>query len=362
MLYHILYPLRDLWFGFNVFKYITFRAGMAAITAFILCIILGPIIINILKELRIGQYVRKDYVDGIKDHQKTKEGVPTMGGLMIIIAVVISTILWCRLDNDYVILALGGIVWLGAVGFMDDAMKLKSKSDKGIRALTKIIGQTSLALIVGIFVLKNPRLGTELYVPFLKYPLADLGILYLFFVWLVIVGSSNAVNLTDGLDGLAIGCTMFVALTYSVMAYVTGNLIMSKYLNIFALPGAGELTCFTAALVGASLGFLWFNSHPATVFMGDTGSLAIGGSIGIVSVLLKKEVLLLIVGGIFVMEAASVIVQIISYKVFKKRVFRMSPIHHHFQMVGWAESKITIRFWIISVILALLGLASLKTI
>jgi len=362
VLYHLLFQLRDLWFGFNVFKYITFRASMAALTAFIICVVIGPVIIKWLKDFKIGQYVRKEHVDELLDFHAAKEGTPTMGGLLVIFSVLFSVLLWCRLDGILVYLVMGSMLWLGGIGFLDDYIKLRDKSAKGLQGMTKLLGQTVLALIIGIFVVFYKPVGTELYVPFLKNSVLNLGLLYIAFVWLVIVGTSNAVNLTDGLDGLAIGCTTFVCLTLSVMAYVTGNAVMSGYLNVFYLPGAGELTVFLAALVGAGLGFLWYNGHPASVFMGDTGSLALGGTIATIAVLLKKEFLLLIIGGIFVMESLSVMLQVASYKLRKKRIFLMSPIHHHFQIKGWPESKITIRFWIISAILALLGLASLKVL
>lgn len=360
MFYHILYPLSEIWFGFNVFRYISFRASMAAVTSFLLCAVFGPSVIRWLHKLKIGQYVRKKHVTELSDFHSTKEGTPTMGGTIIILSVLISVLLWCRLDNDLVLIACGGMLWLGLVGFADDFIKLKNKSAKGLRSITKIIGQTVIALIVGLYVLKNNDLGSEVYLPFIKNPVFSLGIFYLLFVWLVIVGSSNAVNLTDGLDGLAIGCMLFVSLTYAVMAYITGNAVLSKYLHVFFLPGSGELSCFCGALVGSGLGFLWFNGHPASVFMGDTGSLSLGGTIAIISVFLKKEFMLLIVGGIFVMESVSVILQVLSFKLSGRRIFLMSPIHHHFQLKGWPESKITIRFWIISAILAMIGLAALK--
>lgn len=333
---------------------------MAAVTSFLVCIVFGPAIIRWLKELNIGQYVRKEHVESIYDLHKHKEGTPTMGGLLILISVLLACLLWCRLDNDYVILALGGMVWLGIIGLIDDFIKLRNKSARGVQAATKLTGQVTLALIVGLFVINSKAIGSDLYLPFVKNAVCNLGALYIIFVLLVIVGTSNAVNLTDGLDGLAIGCVVFITLTYAVISYITGNAIWSKYLQIFYLPGSGELTIFCAALTGAGLGFLWFNSHPATIFMGDTGSLALGGSIAIVSVLIKKEVLLLIAGGVLVAEALSVILQVLSFRFRKKRVFLMSPIHHHFQIKGLAESKITVRFWIIAAILALLSMTTLK--
>lgn len=360
MFYHLLYSLREFWFGFNIFKYITFRASMAAVTSFLMCIIFGPVIIKWLKTLKVGQYVRKEYVDNLYDLHKHKEGTPTMGGLLIIVAVLISCLLWCRLDNDYVLLVLGGMIWLGVVGMADDLVKLRNKSAKGVRAKVKVAAQAVLALIVGLFILYNKEIGAGLYLPFIKNAVANLGIFYILFTLAVIIGASNAVNLTDGLDGLAIGCVTFITAAYAVISYVTGHAVISRYLQIFYLAGAGELAVFCAALTGAGLGFLWFNSYPASVFMGDTGSLALGGAIAIVSVLIKKEFLLLISGGVLVMEAFSVILQVASVKLRKKRIFLMSPIHHHFQIKGWHESKITVRFYIIAAVLALLSMATLK--
>jgi phospho-N-acetylmuramoyl-pentapeptide-transferase len=360
VLFFLLYPLKDLWFGFNVFKYLTFRAGMATVTSFVLCIWLGPIIIEWLRSLKMGQYVRKEHVEKLDGFLKTKQGTPTMGGVIIILSVCVSAILWCRLDNSLVLLLLFGMLWLGMIGFMDDMMKIRNKSAKGIRSMTKIVGQTVVALIIGVYVVCDKHIGTELYLPFVKNSVANLGLLYIVFAWLVIVGASNAVNLTDGLDGLAIGCMVFVSLTYALISYIVGNAFVSGYLNVFYLAGAGELTPFCGAMVGAGLGFLWFNSHPASVFMGDTGSLSLGGTIAIISVFLKKEFLLLLVGGIFALESLSVILQVASFRLRGKRIFLMSPIHHHFQLKGWPESKITIRFWIISAILALLALTAIK--
>ncbi|MBU1656661.1 MAG: phospho-N-acetylmuramoyl-pentapeptide-transferase, partial [Candidatus Omnitrophica bacterium] len=245
---------------------------MAAVTSFVLCVVFGPMIIRVLRKLDIGQYVRKKHVSALSDFHDAKEGTPTMGGMLIIASLLISSLLWCRLDNDYVILVLGGMVWMVFIGFIDDYLKLKNQSAKGLRVITKLLGQVVLALIVGGVVLHSKAIGTDLYIPFIKNAVSSLGIFYILFILLVIVGASNAVNLTDGLDGLAIGCMLFVSFTYAVMAYVTGNSVLSGYLNIFYLPGSGELTCFCAAMIGAGLGFLWFNSHPAEVFMGDTGS------------------------------------------------------------------------------------------
>ncbi|MFH1664947.1 MAG: phospho-N-acetylmuramoyl-pentapeptide-transferase [Candidatus Omnitrophota bacterium] len=360
MFYHVLYSLKAVWFGFNIFRYITFRASMAAVSAFLICVIFGPYIINWLRFLKVGQYVRKEHVANLYDLHKHKQGTPTMGGVMIIVSVLISSLLWCRLDNDYVLLVLSGMLWLGVIGFVDDYIKLRNKSSRGIQAMTKIAGQVVLALIVGLFIIKNTAIGTGLYFPFIKNAIANLGVFYVVFVLLVIVGTSNALNLTDGLDGLAIGCVVFITFTYAVISYVTGHADLSRYLQIFYLPGAGELAVFCSAMVGAGLGFLWFNAYPATVFMGDTGSLSLGGTIAIISILVKKELILLIAGGILVAEALSVILQVASFKIRKKRLFRMSPIHHHFELKGWHESKVTMRFLIVAAILALLSLATLK--
>ncbi|MFA5093968.1 MAG: phospho-N-acetylmuramoyl-pentapeptide-transferase [Candidatus Omnitrophota bacterium] len=361
MFYQLLYPLRDIFFGFNVFKYITFRAAGAAITSFLLCMILGPFIIERLRALKVGQVVRtEDDAKGIYEMHKDKAGTPTMGGLLIVTAIVISTLLWGDMTNKYVLLALISIIWLCVVGFLDDYLKMKLKKSKGLTARSKFIGQIMLGLMLGLYVYFDPQIGKQLDIPFLKNLVMNLGMFYVLFTMTVIVGSSNAVNLTDGLDGLAIGCTIIVVLTYTALSYITGNAKISEYLNIIYIPGTGELSVFCAAMLGAGLGFLWFNCFPANVFMGDTGSLALGGAIGVVATFIKKELLLLIVGGIFVMEALSVIIQITSFRFFGMRVFLMAPIHHHFQMKGWSESKVVIRFWIIGIILALVSLSTLK--
>ncbi len=360
MFYHFLYPLRDIFFGFNVFKYITFRAMGAAVTAFLISIILGPFIIRKLKQFKIGQVVRKGEAGGIYEFHKNKEGTPTMGGLFIVLAIILSTILWADLTNKYVLLSIFSTAWLCIVGFVDDYIKLSRNRSKGLTVVSKLTGQLILGLLIGLYIYFDPQIGENLDIPFFKNALINLGLLYIFFTMLVIVGSSNAMNLTDGLDGLAIGCTIMVALTYTSLSYVTGNFRISDYLNIIYIPGAGELAIFCATILGASLGFLWFNSHPATVFMGDCGSLALGGAIGVVSIFIKKELLLLLVGGVFVIEALSVILQVTSFKLFKVRIFLMAPLHHHFQMKGWSETKVVVRFWIIGAILALLSLSTLK--
>lgn len=360
MLYYLFYSLRDYWFGFNVFKYITFRAAMASLTALLISLIFGPVIIRWLKSLSFGQYIRKEYVESLYDLTKHKQGTPTMGGVLIIIAIALATILWADILNIYVLMTLGSFLFLGIVGFADDYIKVVKKRSMGLRANRKFLSQVLLALIVATFVMQFTPIPTTLNVPFIKFFSLELGALYLVFVVIVITGASNAVNLTDGLDGLAMGCTIIAALAYSVLTYITGNFKFADYLNIFYLQGAGELSVFCAAMVGAGLGFLWFNSYPASVFMGDTGSLSLGGALGVIAIFIKKELLLFLVGGIFVIEAASVLLQVLWFKTTKKRLFLMSPIHHHFQLLGWPESKITIRFWIVAIVLALLSLATLK--
>ena len=360
MLYHILYPLRELWFGFNVFKYITFRAAMASVTAFVVSIIFGPVIIRKLAGLKIMQQIRKDYVEDLYELHKHKADTPTMGGFLILLSVMLSTVLWARLDNRFIILCLIGMLWLGLVGFVDDYLKLIKGKSLGLRASAKLTGQVIIGLLIAVYLYFDKDITTTLYLPFFKNIIINLGIFYILFVTLVIVASSNAVNITDGLDGLAVGCVAIIALTYAIISYATGHVQISDYLNVYYLAGGGELSVFCAAIVGSGLGFLWFNSHPANVFMGDTGSLALGGAIGIVSILIKKEILLLLVGGIFVIEVLSVIAQILSLKISGKRIFLMSPLHHHFQLKGMPESKIIVRFWIVAIIFALLTLATLK--
>jgi phospho-N-acetylmuramoyl-pentapeptide-transferase len=361
MLYRLFYPLRELFFGFNVFKYITFRAAMASLSAFLLCIVLGPWLIRKLSFLKIGEYIIEQKLHPqLHSLHRDKKGLPTMGGLLILASVTMATLLWARLDNKYIALALFSFLWLGLVGFLDDYMKFITKGSRGMSVAMKLASQSVLAVLVGVFAFYQPQIGPRLDIPFLKELVVNLGFFYIIFAALVIVGSSNAVNLTDGLDGLAIGCIMMVAFTYSVFSYVTGHANFSNYLQIHYVPGSGELAVFCASIAGAALGFLWFNAHPAEIFMGDTGSLALGGAIGVVAVLIKKELLLLLAGGIFVAECLSVILQVASFKSRKKRIFLVAPLHHHFQLRGLTESKLTVRFWIIAVILALLSLATLK--
>ncbi len=361
MFYYIFYPLRDFFSGFNVFKYITFRSAMAAMTTFFICIIFGSRIIKKLAEWKVCENIRKkEEVRGLYDLQHHKQGTPTMGGIMIVGSIILSTLLWADISNKYIIVCLISILWLGIVGFIDDFIKLKCKRSKGLSARAKIVGQLSLGLLVGLFCYLNPDCSTSLSVPFLKNAVINLGLLYILFVVLVIVSSSNAVNLTDGLDGLATGCLLIVSFSYGILSYLSGHLKFSQYLLIPYICGVGELAVFCAAICGACLGFLWFNCHPASVFMGDVGSLALGGAIGLVAIFIEKELLLLVVGGVFVAEALSVILQVASFKTRKKRIFKMAPLHHHFQMMGWPESKIIVRFWIVAVILAVFTLTTLK--
>ncbi|MEI6633173.1 MAG: phospho-N-acetylmuramoyl-pentapeptide-transferase [Chlamydiota bacterium] len=363
MLYYILYPLRGYFFGFNVVRYITFRAAAAAVTSMLISIAIGPWVIRKMHELEIGQPVRRDWFPLFAQH-KDKEGTPTMGGALIILSVLVSCALWADILNRFILLALFTLIWLGGVGFMDDYLKVTKKSVRGLGAGRKFAGQIVLGVFIGFYLLYHPATSpyaAEISVPFYKNPIvADLGIYYIVFALLVLVGSSNAVNLTDGLDGLAIGCVVSAALVYAVMSYVTGHAQFASYLQIRHIPGSGELTVFCASVVGAGLGFLWYNAHPADIFMGDTGSLALGGVVGLVAILIKRELALLLVGGVFVMEAASVILQVASFKLTGKRIFRMSPLHHHFEMKGWSETKVVVRFWILALIFGLIGLGALK--
>ena len=360
MLYYLLYPLREYFFAFNVFRYITFRAVFAAVTALLMSLILGPPVIRKLAGLGVGQEVRED---GPKTHLK-KAGTPTMGGVLILSSVIVSTVLWADIFNRFVVIALVSTGALGLLGFCDDFKKVARKSSLGLRGKTKLVVQTLLAIGIAVYLMWCPETRsfiTELSVPFLKYPIvANLGLMYIAVAIVVIVGSSNAVNLTDGLDGLAIGCVIIAALSYSVMSYVVGNVKFATYLQLRYVAGSGELAIFCAAIVGAGLGFLWYNSPPAEVFMGDTGSLALGGAVGIVALLIKKELVLLLVGGIFVIEALSVLLQVVSFKVTGRRVFLCAPLHHHFELRGWSETKVTIRFWILAIIFALFSLSTLK--
>ena len=360
MLYNLLYNLKDSLFVFNIVKYITFRAAMAALTTFFLSIFLGRYIINHLKKFKIQENIRKEGFLKLYDIQRYKQGTPTMGGLLIVISVVLSTLIWADIFNRYIILTLFTFIALAILGFVDDYIKLKKGSFKGLSIFTKSSVQLIIGLTVGVLLFFDKSVSANIYFPFFKNLVINLGILYIPFVIFVICGSSNAVNFTDGLDGLAVGCTIMTALAFSILCYIAGHAGFSNYLLVPFIPYAGELTVFCAALVGACMGFLWFNCFPAGMFMGDVGSQAIGGAIGIVALLIKKEILLVIVGGVFVIEAMSVIIQIISFRFWKKRIFKMAPLHHHFQMLGIPESKIIVRFWIFSAILAIFTLITLK--
>ncbi len=364
MFYHLLYQLRDIFFGFNVFKYITFRVAFAAITSVVMSIVLGPYIIKKLYCLKIGQEIRKEECLPLYEKHHSKQGTPTMGGVLILMSIIIPTLLWADITNENIIIAVTATIYLGIIGFVDDYLKVSKKNAKGLAGRKKFIAQSILGLLIGVYLLflsSNKELAQQLYFPFVKSPImTHMGIFSVLFTALIITGSSNAVNLTDGLDGLAIGCVIIASLAYACICYVTGHFQFAKFLQIVYIPGCGELAIFCACIAGAGLGFLWYNSFPAQVTMGDTGSLALGGALGIVSILSKKELLLVIVGGIFVAEALSVMIQVISFKTRGKRVFLMSPIHHHFEMKGWHEAKITIRFWVLAIIFALIGLGSLK--
>ncbi len=356
MLYHLFYPLASSVKLFNIFRYLTFRTIYAMITALIVSFIIGPWIIRQLAGLQARQVIR---TDGPESHLK-KAGTPTMGGVLILAAIVIPTLLWADLSNLYVWLTLFIIVGYGLIGFVDDYKKVVEKNPKGLSPRQKMFWQVFLAAGVGIFLFKRPGFSTELYFPFFKNVHPDLGFVYVVFATLVIVGASNAVNLTDGLDGLAIGPVAINAATYMIFCYIAGNIKLSSYLQIPYVAGSGELAVLCGAMVGAGLGFLWYNSYPAEVFMGDVGSLSLGGGLGTLAVLTKQEILLVIVGGVFVIEALSVIFQVGSYKYRGKRIFRMAPIHHHFELKGVAEPKIIVRFWIITIILALVAISTLK--
>jgi phospho-N-acetylmuramoyl-pentapeptide-transferase len=356
MLYHIFYPLAADVKLFNIFKYLTFRSIYAMITALLVCFVIGPWIIRTLDGLQARQVIR---TDGPESHLQ-KQGTPTMGGVMILAAIIIPTLLWANLTSAYIWMALFITVGYGLIGFVDDYKKVVKKDTKGLSPRQKMFWQVVLAGSVAVFLFLKPGFSEQLYFPFFKNFHPDLGIWFIPFATLVIVGASNAVNLTDGLDGLAIGPVTINAATYMLFAYVAGHATLSAYLQIPRVVGAGELAVLCGAMVGAGLGFLWYNSYPAEIFMGDVGSLSLGGTLGIIAVLTKQELLLVIVGGVFVVEALSVIFQVGSYKYRGKRIFRMAPIHHHFELKGVAEPKIIVRFWIITIILALVAISTLK--
>jgi phospho-N-acetylmuramoyl-pentapeptide-transferase len=360
MLYYLLYPLRDVIVGFNVFRYITFRTAFAALTALLISFILGPWLIERMHRIKIGQFIREE---GPKSHQQ-KAGTPTMGGILINVAILIPTILWADILNPYIWIILFVTFAYATIGFFDDYLKLARKRNLGLTAKQKFTAQFGVALLAGLAIAYLPSIhnnySTVLTFPFLARVVLNLGVLYIPFIMIVIVGASNAVNLTDGLDGLAIGSTLIAAATYAVLTYAAGHFRIADYLRIAWVPQTGELAVFCGAMVGASLGFLWFNAHPAEIFMGDVGSLALGGAIGCLAVMIKQEILLVLVGGLFVIEALSVIIQVASFKLTGRRVFKMSPIHHHFELSGWRETKVVVRFWIIAIMFAMLSLATLK--
>jgi phospho-N-acetylmuramoyl-pentapeptide-transferase len=375
MLYYLLYHVLQRYFSpLNVFRYITVRTAYASLTAMFLALVFGPWLIRRLRELQIGQYIREE---GPQAHQK-KAGTPTMGGVLIVLSTAVPTLLWADLTNPFLLLSLFALMGFAAIGFIDDYAKISKQRNLGLTARKKIYFQVFVSVVVGVSLLvlaTYSKYSTTLVFPFLKrlhpdlvvhslvhsahlWPLAFLP--FLVFICVVIVGSSNAVNLTDGLDGLAIGCTVIAAGALTVLTYISSNFRFASYLEIQFIPGVGELTVFCGALVGAALGFLWYNAHPAEIFMGDVGSLALGGTLGTIAVIIKQEILLFFVGGIFVIEALSVILQVGSFKLRGKRIFRMAPIHHHFELLGWSESKVIVRFWIAALVFALFALTTLK--
>jgi phospho-N-acetylmuramoyl-pentapeptide-transferase len=375
MLYWLLYQkLFRFYTPLRVFRFLTFRTAFAGVTALCIALALGPWLINRLKQFQIGQFIRED---GPQSHHR-KAGTPTMGGVLINIAILIPTLLWADLTNPFIWIAIFAVVAFGAIGFVDDFAKLRRKRNLGLTSRQKILAQALVGVIIALILVwlnHQGRYSTRLVVPFFKHYRPNLAInalashpsLYLVaflpfiaFVALVVVGSSNAVNLTDGLDGLAIGCTIIAAGALTVLTYISGHAVFATYLEMEKMPQVGELTIFGGAMVGASIGFLWYNAHPAEIFMGDVGSLALGGAIGTVAILIKQELLLPFIGGIFVLEAVSVILQVGSYKLRRKRIFKMAPIHHHFEQLGWSESKIITRFWILAGVFALFALTTLK--
>jgi phospho-N-acetylmuramoyl-pentapeptide-transferase len=359
VLYELLVPLATQHGFFNVFRYITFRSAYATVTALVLSFVLGPWVIRKLRALKAGQMIREE---GPESHQR-KAGTPTMGGVLIIAAVVFPTLLWADLKEPFIQMVLVATLWMGALGFLDDYLKVVKRRSRGLIAVQKIVGQILLGIVLGVWLYLVPVHGdhtTMTAVPFMKSMFIDFGWLYIPFIVFVIIASTNAVNLTDGLDGLAIGLSGIAVVAFAAFAYVIGRADWSTYLQIPYLPGSGELTVYCAALLGASLGFLWFNAHPAQVFMGDTGSLALGGAFGTLAILLKIEFVFVLIGGVFALETLSVIIQVASYKMRGKRVFKMSPLHHHFELSGWAEETIVLRFYILGILCALLAASTLK--
>jgi len=375
LLYWLLYQQWHTFFPpFRIFSYITFRTAFASLTALFMGMIVGPAIIRQLREFQIGQYIREE---GPAAHQK-KAGTPTMGGVLIVVAIIVPTLLWADLSNRYIWMVVLSTLAFAAIGFADDYLKIVHHRNLGLTGRSKLGLQIAVSFIIAVVLVAMQATGqysTHLMVPFIKRFRPDLAIEallhsphlwiiaflpFIFFVVLVIVGSSNAVNLTDGLDGLAIGCTIVAAAALTVLTYVSGHARFAEYLELQKMPQVGELTVFCGAMVGSSIGFLWYNAHPAEIFMGDVGSLALGGAIGTVAVIIKQELLLPFIGGVFVLEALSVILQVGSYKLRKKRIFKMAPLHHHFELIGWSESKVIVRFWIAALVFALFALTTLK--
>jgi phospho-N-acetylmuramoyl-pentapeptide-transferase len=361
VLFHLLSALRHEFSAFNVVRYITFRTAVASLTALFLVLLLGPWMIERLRRLQVGQYIREE---GPKGHQK-KAGTPTMGGLLILTGIVLPTLLWADLTNRNTWILVFAVTAFGAIGFADDYLKVVKKQNLGLKSRPKLLATLLVALIIGAAVYLGSldevnQNSTRVLLPFLKTFMPDLGFLYVFFAVGVLVSTSHAVNVTDGLDGLAIGCTLIAAAAFTALAYISGHRVFSDYLDVLFLPKAAEVTIFCGAMVGAAMGFLWWNCYPAQIFMGDVGSLALGGALGTVAILIKQELLLPLVGGVFVVEALSVIVQVLSFKLRGKRVFRMAPVHHHFELIGWAEPQIITRFLIAAFIFALFAITTLK--
>ncbi len=361
MFYHIFVPLVKYFSALNIFRYITFRAGYGMMTALLISFICGPLIIKGLKKWQIKEIIRDD---GPRSHL-AKEGTVSMGGLIILASIIIPTLLWARLDNDYVILALFATVWMGLVGFLDDYLKIKRHMPKGLVAKYKLVGQILLGLIIGSYLYINSfndQNSAVTMIPFLKnyYLGYSNWFIYVAVITIVITGTSNAVNLTDGLDGLAIGLVAIASGTYAIICYVLGRVTTAEYLGVLYIRECSELTVFCLAITGASIGFLWFNFHPAKIFMGDTGALALGGALGTIAILSKTEILLIVIGGVFVIEVLSVIIQVASFKLRGKRIFKMAPIHHHFELKGWAEELVVVRFWVVGLLLSILALTTFK--
>jgi phospho-N-acetylmuramoyl-pentapeptide-transferase len=357
MFKELLFPLTNIFTPFNVFQYITFRAAYAAITSLMITFLFGPWTIRKLRVLRFGEEIRHD---GPESHM-AKSGTPTMGGVLIIVSIIVSAVLWLDISVAYTWIGIIAVAGFGCIGMVDDLRKILKKNKEGLKGWYKIGGQVAVAFTVSYLLYRfGNQHTTKLYLPFVKTAVLDMGVWYIPFAMILLIGTSNAVNLTDGLDGLATGLVLMVGLTFAVLSYVTGRIDYAEYLQIPYLPGGGELAILSLAVVGACVGFLWFNGHPAEIMMGDTGSLSLGGIIGALALMTKKEILLIIIGGVFVLEAVSVIIQVASFKLTGKRVFRMAPIHHHFELLGWPESKVVLRLWILGGLFAILSLSTLK--